>query len=146
MIIRKQHKVPWLCSRHNIICVTYRINHIIFQYVAYYICICMLIISSHKLYLKYKPIFQEGSMVMNPRIKIHCQLILSMLMWYISFIFQLYEKELYTTELQRKQMEYHTTYLTEKFQNKFNGQFLLNGTEPQDSGLQPSWSIFYIHG
>ena len=74
-------------------------------------------------------------MVMNPRIKIHCQLILSMLMWYISFIFQLYEKELYSTELQRKQMEYHTIYLTEKFQNKFNGQFLLNGTEPQDSGL-----------
>jgi len=74
-------------------------------------------------------------MVMNPRIKIHCQLILSMLMWYISFIFQLYEKELYSTELQRKQMEYHTIYLTEKFQNKFNGQFLLNGTDPQDSGL-----------
>ena len=55
-----------------------------------------------------------------------------MLMWYISFIFQLYEKELYSTELQRKQMEYHTIYLTEKFQNKFNGQFLLNGTEQQD--------------
>ena len=72
-------------------------------------------------------------MVMSPRIKIHCQLILSMLMWYISFIFQLYEKELYSTELQRKQMEYHTIYLTDKFQNKFNGQFLLNGTEPQDS-------------
>lgn len=74
-------------------------------------------------------------MVMNPRIKIHCQLILSMLMWYISFIFQLYEKELYSTELQRKQMEFHTIYLTEKFQNKFNGQFLLNGTDPQDSSL-----------
>ena len=64
-----------------------------------------------------------------------------MLMWYISFIFQLYEKELYSTELQRKQMEYHTIYLTEKFQNKFNGQFLLNGTEPQGSGLY-LWPYF----